>query len=233
MYNQQWNLPKIQTNAAWDVTTGSGAVIAIFDDGVDLYHDDLVGNLLRDGSGNVIGYNATNRGASNDPQPDGDDAHGTACAGIVGAAANNGIGVSGIAPSSRIMPLQMSYTHPVYGAPYLETRSAWWINSLNFAVSNGADVVSMSVGLSYSAQFSSAMANAASNGVILVAAAGNDGAPSVSYPASDPNVIAVGASLQDDSRWSGSNYGPNLDLVAPGGAPIIWTTDRPGSIGYV
>jgi thermitase len=121
LYDQQWNLSKIRANRAWDITTGTDVNIAIFDDGVDLTHTDLEDNLLKDGSGNVIGYNSTNRGSSDDPHPDGGDAHGTNCAGIAAAVTNNDEGVAGILIEGRIMPLQMSYTHPYYGSPYIET----------------------------------------------------------------------------------------------------------------
>jgi len=103
---------------------------------------------------------------------------------------------------------------------------------MNFAINKGADVVTMSVGLNSDNDFEDAMDNAVNNGIVLVAASGNSGSSSIDFPASYSNVIAVGASLENDSRWSNSNYGSNLDLVAPGVASIIWSTDRPGSIGY-
>jgi thermitase len=232
LYSQQWNLPKIQANYAWDITIGDGAVVAIFDDGVDLFHDDIQDNLLLDGANNVVGFNATDRGAPNDPHPDGQDAHGTAVAGIAAAVTNNNEGIAGIAADGRIMPLQMGYAHPIWGPDFIETEPNWWIDCLDFAVNNGADVVNMSVGLGQDNDFDNVMDNAVNNGVILVAASGNNGATAIAYPASNANVIAVGATLQNDTRWSNSNYDANLDLVAPGGAPIIWTTDRPGNIGF-
>lgn len=107
-FGDQWNITHTMTDLAWYVTTGSqDIIIAIVDEGVDLYHEDLVDNLLRDGSGNVIGINTTNVGSSNNPHPYGNDAHGTASAGIAAAVGNNGYGVAGASWNSKIMPIQI------------------------------------------------------------------------------------------------------------------------------
>src|SRR6185295_6932651 len=88
---------------AWDRTTGSDTVVvAVVDSGVDYQHPDLADNILRDGSGAVVGYDFAN----NDADPMDDNDHGTHCAGIIGARGNNGIGISGICQRVKIMPLK-------------------------------------------------------------------------------------------------------------------------------
>lgn len=147
--------------------------------------------------------------------------HGSQVAGIVGALSNNGLGIASLAWNTKIMPLQAldddgnGYTSTVASAIY-------------YAVDNGADVINMSLGAFESDVYLEAAINyAIDNGVVVVAASGNCGdsssvdclgvsADTVAYPAAYPNVIAVGASTQSDTRASFSSYGQALDVVAPG-----------------
>src|SRR5690606_26597046 len=104
--DKQWGLDQINAEAAWGVTTGTGAVVAVVDTGVDLKQPDLAGRLLPGatftgcagtrpcGNGDFRGPDGTNDG----------DEHGTRVAGIVAAVANNGIGVAGVAPGAKILP---------------------------------------------------------------------------------------------------------------------------------
>jgi subtilisin family serine protease len=213
---------------AWAIATGTGIKVAVLDVGVDLIHPDLQANLLP-------GYDAINGvpgggyvGASY---------HGTACAGIIGAVANNGIGIAGVAYNSKIIPIRVgSATSITVSAAATGTNWAW---------QNGADILSNSWGGgSASTSINDAINNAITSGrggkgCIVLYSAGNSNT-SVFWPALNPQVIAVGASSQCDQRKSptscdgetywGSNYGTNLDVSAPG--VKIYTTDITGNLGY-
>ncbi|MCB5997958.1 S8 family serine peptidase [Flavobacterium psychrophilum] len=213
---------------AWALATGTGIKVAVLDVGVDLTHPDLQANLLP-------GYDAINGvpgggyvGAS---------FHGTACAGIIGAVANNGIGIAGVAYNSKIIPIRVgSATSITVSAAATGTNWAW---------QNGADILSNSWGGgSASTAVNDAINNAVTSGrggkgCIVLYSAGNSNS-SVAWPALNPQVIAVGATSQCDQRKSptscdgetfwGTNYGTNLDVSAPG--VKIYTTDIVGSTGY-
>ena len=210
----------IKTTQAWTITTGNPNIkIAILDSGTDLFHPDLTDNLLQ-------GYDAT--GGNNNGNHSG-VAHGTACAGIAAARGNNSRGIAGVAYHSRILPIHM-------GSSPLASRVA---AGLNWARLNGANVVSMSFSTTETNDVNTAISNAYSSGCILVAATGNNNTSSVSYPARNPNVIAIGAvspcgerkspSSCDGENW-GSQYGNELSVVAPG--VFISTTDIRGDGGY-
>lgn len=219
---------------AWSVTQGSSSIrVAIIDEGVDLNHPDLLANL-------VSGYDGTGQGSGGAPQ--GDDAHGTACAGIVAAVGNNNQGVAGVAYNCKIVPVRIAYSS---GNSWV-TSNTWIGNSINWAWSTGnADVLSNSWGGgSSSSTINNAISNAVNSGrgglgSPVLFAAGNDNS-SVSYPATLTNVISVAAmsmcyerkspSSCDGETWWGSNYGTNLDVAAPG--VKIYSTDISGSSGY-
>jgi subtilisin family serine protease len=225
---------------AWNNATGMNIKVAIIDEGVDLNHLDLQANLLS-------GYDATGNGSNGASNQSTNDAHGTACAGIVAAVANNNIGIAGIAYNSKIIPVRIAYSngYPL-GNPLRAwiTNDSWIANGINWAWQHGADVLSNSWGGgSYSNTIKNAIDDAINNGrggkgcVVLFATGNNNGA--VSFPATLENVIAVGASSTCDERKSftscdgeawGSNYGSELDVVAPG--VQIYTTDISGSAGY-
>jgi len=220
---------------AWDISRGSASItIAIIDEGVDYAHPDL--NI----SGKLVtGYDAIRR--INDPNPSNDDAHGTACAGIASAASGNGTGVSGVAPNCRIMGIRIAYGA---GGGWV-TSDAQIADGINTAVARGADVLSNSWGGgSPSTAITNAIRNAKTagrggRGCVVCFAAGNaNGA--VSYPGTLPEVITVAASNEwgerksptsrDGETWWGSNFGPEVDVSAPG--VHITTTDIHGASGY-
>jgi serine protease len=153
--------------------------------------------------------------------------HGTFVAGITAASGNNGAGVAGLAWGARLMPLQVldddgyGYTDDI-------------VNAIEYAVEHGAKVINLSLGSGYNdAYMHSAVAYALANGVSVIAAAGNDPCDCIVYPANFPEVIAVGASTQQDTPASFSSYGANLDILAPGTDSICstyWTAASPN--GY-
>ncbi len=224
----------IEAVNAWNISQGSSStVIAIIDEGVDLTHPDLVGKL-------VSGYDATGSGSGGGPS--GDDAHGTNCAGIAAAVTENAAGVAGIAPLAKIMPIRIAKDD---GSGSWLTSDAWIADGINWAVSNGADVLSNSWGGgSPSTVITSAIQNAKNNGrggkgCFVAFASGNDNG-AVSYPATLSEVMAVGALSPCDERkaptscdgeyWWGGNYGSELDISAPG--VHMYSTDISGSSGY-
>jgi hypothetical protein len=222
----------IKANQAWTITTGSPDVrIAILDLGVDLTHPDLETNLL-------TGFDAT--GGSGNGAAVNNIAHGTACAGIAAAIGDNDEGIAGVAYGCNILPVRIATTT----SGWTSAESQYIASGINWARANGASVISMSFTCVETDILNTAISNAITsgrnnNGCVLIAATGNDNLSTVGYPARHTNVIAVGAispcgerksySSCDEESW-GSNYGTNLDVVAPG--VLIPTTDLQGSAGY-
>jgi uncharacterized repeat protein (TIGR02543 family) len=150
-------------------------------------------------------------------QPNDDDGHGTYVSGIIASATNNGAGSVGMAHNVSIMTIKANLLFAgVFFADTLEY-------SIYYAVNNGADVINMSLGGGGVPPYANALDYAEAQGVVVVAASGNSGVGTVSYPAAYGSVIAVGAVNSNNSRSSYSNYGTALDFVAPvGDATIMW-----------
>jgi serine protease len=211
-YGYQWHLPAVDAVSAWDVTVGTGTVVAVLDTGV-AYEDsgafrrapDLADTQFAPGWDFVDG----------DEHANDDNGHGTHVTSTIAATTDNGLGVAGVAPGVTIMPLRVLDTSGG-GSDWAAAQA------LRFAADHGADVANMSFGSpNPSAVLADAVAYARSRGVTVVAASGNGDASgnggAISYPAVIDGVIAVGAVRYDHVRSSYSNYGPALDLVAPGG----------------
>ena len=209
-----WHHAKIQAPAAWDTTTGSSNVIvAVLDSGVNAAHPDLAARL-------VPGYDFV----WGDADPADDFGHGTAVAGVVAAAGNNGIGVAGVAFNARVMPVK------VMNSSGFAAYSAI-AQGIHFAVDRGARVINISIaGTSASAALQDAINYASSSNVIVVAAAGNNGNSISLYPAACSNVVAVSATTANDTLANFSNFGSHLTLSAPGQG--IWTTTRDLTTSY-
>lgn len=214
-YRYQWHLDNasgsgVEAEQAWDVTSGAGAVIAVVDTGV-AYEDygktykkapDLAQTIF------VPGYDFVN----NDAHPNDDNGHGTHVTGTLAQSTNNALGVAGLAYSASIMPVKV----------LSKTGSGTYSNvalGIRWAADNGAKVINMSLGGPADSQtLRDAVAYAYTKGVMIVAAAGNDGTAVLSYPAAyNDYVIAVGATRYDKALSYYSNYGSGLDIVAPGG----------------
>lgn len=237
-YGQQttWGYTTVQANTALSTNgaTGLGVVIAVVDTGTDYNHEDLAanawvnsdeiaGNSVDDDSNGYIddrqGYDFIGHSPLNlepDSDPMDDNGHGTHVSGII-AAANNTIGVEGVATRAQVMPVKVL---DAYGYGYDYTVAL----GIRYAVDNGANVINLSLGSSAaSTALKSAIDYATNAGVVVVAAAGNSGSFTFpSYPAAYSNVISVAASNEDGVREYYSNAG-KVDLIAPGGA-IVSTT---------
>ncbi|MHA2171031.1 MAG: S8 family serine peptidase [Candidatus Kariarchaeaceae archaeon] len=220
-----WNVNNVNAPRAWELTTGTPeAIVAIIDTGVDYNHpelnssiwtneDEIPNNGIDDDTNgyvdDTIGWDFVDN--DNDPYDKiGYSAgHGTHVAGTI-AAPFNDYGLVGIAPDVSIMPLRVIGESIDFS--YQESVS----NAIQYAVDNGAKVISMSLEFSPDAAFYNALESAKNNDVILVAAAGNGNTNVISYPASDGSVIAVAAVDKNNIRAGFSNFGPVIDITAPG-----------------
>lgn len=243
LFPQQWGLNNtgsvgvadadIDAPEAWDHETGSDQVIvAIIDEGVDVQHPDLQNKI-------VTPYDAMD--GDNDQTPNPWDGHGTACAGIAAAITANSIGVAGVAWNVRILPVRIAASN-CDGCGWT-TSVAIIEDGLRTAVDRGAHVLSNSWGGGLpSNAITSGIDYAISNGRVVIFAAGNDAGP-VSYPgnlSSSRTIITVSATnewdefktknSQDNETWWGSNFGPEINIAAPG--VHIYTTDIHGTDGY-
>ena len=213
-FGLQWGLTKIGAAQAWEVTMGSpGINIAILDTGVDLDHPDLADKLMSN-------VNFSNSGTADDVY-----GHGTHVAGIAAAITNNGMGVAGLGYGSTIMNVKV--LSDMGAGAY-----SWVASGIVWAADNGADVINMSLGgPSESSTLEDALTYALSKGVVVVAAAGNNGDTTPMYPAYYTNCIAVAATDANDARASFSNYGDWVDVAAPGLS--IYSTLKNSSYGYM
>jgi len=218
---QQWYIPKIEANEAWDLSKGQSIVVAVIDTGLDLNHPDLKGQWVQ-------GYNELN--PSSPPQDD--QGHGTHVSGIISAAMNNQIGIAGIAPASKIMPVKVLDSSGNGDDMDVATGIRW-------AADHGANIINISLGESInssgsfdgSTYIAEAVGYAQSKGILVVAAAGNDGVGTISYPATLPGVLSVAATTSENKLTDFSNYGLPLSLEAPGDR-ILSTYPQASSNGY-
>ena len=233
-YLYQWHMHNTDggmwADLAWNLAPNRGAnvTVAVIDSGV----------AFEDYSTSLSGYPQAFKTATdlagttfvapwdfnqNDAHPNDDNGHGTHVAGTIAQNTNNAYGVAGVAYNARIMPIKvLDYTGNGFDDDIVE--------GIYHAVANGADVINMSIGFPGSgggdvpcseiAGLNAALDFAHAQGVVLVAAAGNDGGI-VSCPAANPNVIAVGAAGYDGLATWYSNNGTALDISAPGGDPLV------------
>jgi serine protease len=199
-FKYQWHLRQIGMPAAWKRGTGAGAVVAVIDTGVT-----KVGDLA--GTKFVPGYNFI----ANNTNADDDHGHGTHVAGTIAESTNNRLGVAGVAYGAAIMPLKVLSARG-------SGSSAGIAQAIRWAADHGANVINMSLGGPFAVgAIANAVKYAHGKGVVIVAAAGNDGNGRVGYPARYPGVIAVAATQFDESTTFYSNWGPAIDIAAPGG----------------
>ena len=209
-------LTRIRAQDGWNALADAGlrpvgAITAVLDTGIDAGHPDLQGRLLP-------GYDFGDNDPNPAEAPAGDVGHGTSSAGIIGAGGNNGLGLTGLTWSGQtILPVKVF-------ADSGSASTAALAQGLDYAVKQGARVVNMSLGLvgvNTDKVLAASLKAAADAGVTLVAAAGNTPGDGLYFPASDPNVLAVGALARTDdlacysARPAAGQKG--LDLVAPGG----------------
>ena len=243
-YSLKYDLLNINSELAWNLTTGNRSVIiAIIDSGVDWDHPDLSSNIWNntdencDNStdldnnsyfGDCRGYDFVNVSSgcgdvdcnNEDNDPMDYNGHGTHTAGIASAVSHNGIGTTGVCWNCSIMVVRAGYEDNT-GKGVLAVADV--VQALYYAADNNATIISMSFGGSHASSIDAAINHSFYNGSILVAAAGNDGISSKQYPCAYDNVICVAAIDSDNTSASYSNYGSWVDLAAPGTS--IFSTD--------
>jgi subtilisin family serine protease len=240
----QWNMYRINAPSAWGYTQGSASVsIALIDTGLDVTQSDFGGSKVTFAEKVVNGVTTTGTSAVTDL-----DGHGTNVAGIAAAGTNNAFGFAGVGFNTslqayRIFPDPVA---PLYAQdPNYGTNTADEATAIYDAVKNGAKIINLSLGAppvdsrgnsGFDVAEYTAVEFAISNGVTVVAAAGNEGAGTLDFPAASQGVISVGASGVNDGNTnlsvtpayaptmadtvaSYSNYGPGLSVIAPGGDP--------------
>ncbi|MCC6453727.1 MAG: S8 family serine peptidase [Caldilineaceae bacterium] len=216
LYREQWYLQRIRLSRAWVLALSEGGLepieVAVIDTGVDFGHPDLANRLLA--GRNYISSTQT---------PMDDNGHGTHISGLIAAAAN-GAGMVGTGRQVKILPLKALNGNGMGGVSTIG-------QAIRDAADEGAHIINLSLELAIDTYaMRTAVEYAASQGTLVIAASGNQGRSSVSYPAAYPSVLAVGATTYDDVRAYYSNRGPELDIVAPGGSSShsilsTWTED--------
>lgn len=219
----------IDMELAWDIEQGDSTIIvAVLDSGIKIDHPDFTGRLWQNSSETSNGVDDDSNGfiddidgwdfTNDDNNPTDDNGHGTNVAGIIGAKANNTTGYAGVDWHCKIMTCKILSSN---GSGLYSD----WADAIYYAVDNGAKVINMSVGGSSSSMvLSNAIAYAAANNVVVVACMMNFNNSTPYVPASYLSTIAVGSTNPNDERsvpffWSatsGSNFGPHIDVVAPG-----------------
>ena len=222
---QQWDMFDVNLPSGWNLTTGNPAVtVAVVDTGVDLTNPDV--------SSKIVGQHVFVQGAPGGATVQDDDGHGTNVSGIAAADTNNALGVAGVGYNVNLLEARV-FGHPTAACPNPSAFSSDIANAILWAIAapQNAKVINLSLGSpTADPNEESAVAQALTSGVSVVAASGNDGTNTVDYPAADPGVIAVGATVLQDVTPNNpvgatevvagfSNYGPQLAVVAPGGGP--------------
>ncbi|MDA3898362.1 MAG: S8 family serine peptidase [Desulfobacteraceae bacterium] len=245
----------IAATTAWDIEKGSkDIIIAVIDSGVAFDHPDLINNTWKnpneipnngiddDNNGyidDIHGWDFVNDDAnpsdySKDVYGNG---HGTHVAGIIAAKGNNGVGITGVMWNAQIMPLQVFDLFEASTFYESIIQEINLLSAIEYAVINGANIINLSLGSTSFIQYEYNILNYAnSNGVLVIASAGNENKNndvSPSYPASYdlPNIISVAATNEKDELAAYSNYGTtSVDIAAPGGNyvyPNIYSTAPP------
>ncbi|WP_267243156.1 type VII secretion-associated serine protease mycosin [Streptomyces sp. PR69] len=209
--SRQWHLDAMGAEEIWKISTGKGVTVAVIDSGVDPTNPDLQGQVLK--------------GKDLAPESPGDEhtdynGHGTSMAGLIAGtgARNGGNGAFGLAPGVKILPIRK----PDAGwdanrEPYIEKFNRSIPEAIRYAADEDAKVINISLGsLRGSQQLTDAVRYALDKGSLIFSAAGNDGDNSITYPAATPGVVGVGALDQNLNKTKESQYGPQVDLSAPG-----------------
>jgi len=229
-YVNQTYLADMQIPEAWDVTRGEGVVVAVIDTGVDVLHPDLASNIWVNPGEDGMDANGLDR-RSNYVDDDNDgyidnwmgwnfientndardgNGHGTHIAGVIAAQMDNGLGISGIAPSARILAIKA--LDDTGAGTYAQVAEA-----IVYAVDHGAKVINLGFGGTAASDILLAATDYAyTHGVIVVAAGGNSGDQTIIYPAANPNVIGVSALDGTLAAAPFSSYTEAIRLSAPG-----------------
>ncbi|TCM44450.1 S8 family serine peptidase [Kribbella sp. VKM Ac-2568] len=193
-------LSTVRMPQAWDLSKTAGSqTVAVLDTGVDAGHPDLVGRT-------VPGYNTINPGTT----PNDDNFHGTFVSGIIAANTSNTEGIAGVAWNAKVMPVKVLDRDG-------SGSDADIVTGINWAVTHGARVINLSLGgPGDDPVLRDAVANAVSQGVVVVVSAGNSGDDVPQYPAAYPEALTVGATNDNAVTTSFSSHADWVDISAPG-----------------
>ncbi|MDO0911132.1 type VII secretion-associated serine protease mycosin [Streptomyces sp. DT2A-34] len=210
--SQQWHLTAMKAEEMWKTTRGEGVTVAVIDSGVDDTNPDLRGQVLE--------------GKDFAPDAPGDQdtdvsGHGTGMAGLIAGTGESGggDGAFGLAPRAKILPIRVPLKATVFA------------KAIRYAVDTGAKVINISMGVGGGAPLqeeSEAVKYALDKGALIFAAVGNDGDSSLVTPAATPGVVGVGAVGKDLRKTAESQYGPQVDLAAPGADMVAACTTETG-----
>ncbi len=230
-FSRQWAASAIKLPQAWRQTTGSDRVrVAVLDTGIDYNHPELADFIDKDSSYNFIDNNSDAMDYNN---------HGTHVAGIISAKGDNGNGTAGVMWESELMAVKVLGDDGNGSEWSLAQGILYAAGLLDNQPRQTADIINLSLGMSdpnhVPKTLERAIERAAAEGIIIVAASGNNGSRGVIYPAAFPDVIAVGALEENGSDMpevtSYSNYGPEIDVTAPGS--LIYSTLADDKFGYM
>ncbi len=203
-----WGILTVKAPEAWALSdAGANARVLVLDTGIDKEHPAIKDNFEK-------GQNFFESDTGPNPEDYLDkEGHGTHCSGTIAGAYNAATGFTGVAPKAKLL---MGRVCGDLGCSNIAVAQG-----INWGIQQKVDVISMSLGgpMTSSAE-RMAVQNAEKAGVVVVAASGNDGTPKVSYPAALPTAVAVGAIGSDLKKTSFSQWGPELDVVAPGASVL-------------
>ncbi|MEU3375525.1 type VII secretion-associated serine protease mycosin [Streptomyces sp. NPDC006660] len=212
---KQWFLDAMKADGIWQISTGRGVTVAVIDTGVDANNPDLLGQVL---PGKDFA-----EGQAGDEHVD-YAGHGTGMAGLIAGtgAANGGNGASGLAPGAKILPIRMpDSTKDANQAQSNQRFNMIAPQAIRYAVDQKAKVINISLGAGRtegSPQMTAAVKYAFDKGALVFAAVGNSAAVDneVEYPAATPGVVGVGAVGRNLHKTAESEFGPQVDMAAPG-----------------
>ena len=213
-YPQQWHHQTIQSEGAWNITTGStNVLVAVLDTGINSFLNEFAFRV-------VAGYNYV----SNNTNVTDDHGHGSATSGVLAANANNHMLVAGVDWNCRIRPAKVldsnNFGFYSYQAQAIYEATDAGAKIINFSIGGDSDSAAMTAAIDY----------AIAHNVIFVTITHNQGVGTITFPGRLPQCITVGATEHDGTRAIFSNYGPAIDLVAPG--RDIYTVGRNGGLEY-
>ncbi len=232
----------VSIRAAWDAgLTGEGVTVAVVDSGLNLYHNDVPLKVAR---GRYYFYREEPNGrysfvvngkthyynyySSDDVLDNYNGGHGTMVSGLIAANKDNGIGIAGAAPNVTLLPVRCFTATEGHLGGYVSNL----ISGVTYAMENGANIINMSWGIANdSAVLRTVITEAANQGCILIAAAGNDGLSSPCYPAAWDNVIGVGATDKTGYLANYSRRNDSVMVCAPGNE--MWSLSNAQNDRYV